>query len=311
MRDLVKVREYIDKIESYRKRMEHKFDFTYYKNRALMLERFGVPKMLFDNIIAEGVENVREVGGKQLAFMSNHVSMADYLMQGYIFWKDKLPIPRFLAGENLNRLALGRFFRRCGAIFIDRNERDRLYWKVLDGYIKEVLSDNESLLIYPEGTRKDKDFSRKLKTGAVGWVVDAVENGRDIYVVPTYACYDKRIEEAVIEKVRENKRRRDILLAKTNKLRKEGKEFRADIAELRARFRDKLYFGLDLFPYFQRPFDKQKGNAYVIFGKPFSITDFFKKNGDMESKKDKKKALAEKVGEEIERLENLYKDKKL
>lgn len=297
----------IDKIKEYEKRMTHKYSYAYYKNRALMFRRLKTPKWFFDKIVVKGEENVREVKDKQLLYVSNHTSLADFLVQGYVFWDYGLPIPRFLAGENLNRLVLGSFFRKCGAIFIDRNEKDRLYWNFEDNYIKERLLSRENLLVYPEGARKDS-LSEKLKTGTLGQLIYAVKNRGDVFVVPIHIYYDKRIEEWVIDKGRENKERRDNLLKISRRLRAEGKNLAAKIIELKAEIRDKIYFHLDLFAYFVRLFDKQKGNAYVYFGKAFSLIEFLK--GLEGTGGSEKIVLAQKVREEIARLENVYKASK-
>jgi len=70
----------------------------------------------------------------------------------------------------------------------------------------------------------------------------------------------------------------------------------------------KVYFNLDLSVYFTRPFKKERGDAYIYFGEGFSVRKFLEEQGD--GKRDKW-ILADKIGEEILKLENLYKDKKL
>lgn len=287
--------EDVDKIKEYQRRMEHKYDPVYYKHRALVLHRLGVQNFLFDDIIVKGEENVRKVQDKQIVYASNHVSMADYLVQGYIFWRDSLPIPRFLAGENLDRFIFGNFFRRCGAMFIDRNEKDSLYWAYEDYYIRKILSNKENLWFCPEGTRTDK-LTAKLKTGTIGQLVEVVNEGRDMYIVPSFSSYNKRVEEWGLPKIRENKKLRDELLREARRLRKGGKNLRAGIADLRAKIRDKIYFNLDLAAYIVRPFEKEKGNAYVSFGEPFSVHDYTNKF-----------ALAEKIQQELKVLESLTK----
>ena len=172
------MREEIDekkKVEEYRKKIRHNYNPQFYDNANKIIKFLRMPKWFFGNIIVEGVENVNEVKDKQLIYMSNHVSLADFLVQGHVFWKYALPIPRILAGENLNRFLVGRFFKKCGAIFIDRNSKDKSYWRVEDEEIKNILSNKENLLIYPEGTRNDK-LSEKLKTGSLGQLIDFVFN---------------------------------------------------------------------------------------------------------------------------------------
>ncbi len=283
-------------IENYRKRIRHNFSSRFYNNANRVVEFLRMPSWFFDDIIVEGVENVKKVDGEQLVYISNHVSLADFLVQGHVFWGYDLPIPRFLAGENLNRVFLGRFFRKCGAIFIDREEREKLYWKIEDEEIKKVLCDGENLLVYPEGTRTD-ELSR-LKTGTLGQLTDFVDNeGKDIYILPIKSSYDNRVEEGIIDRVRENKKKRDELKKRAKDFREQGKNLRARVIDWRAVMRDKLYFNLDFSAYIVRPFSKNKGNAYLKFGKAFSL-----KNALLDFEKQKKFILADIISEELEKL---------
>ncbi len=287
------------KVRCYRERIEHRYDAHYYNARALMCHRTKVPKLLFDEIIVKGEENVRRVQDKQLIYASKHVSMADYLIQGYIFWRDKLPIPRFLAGENLNRFPFGNFFRKCGAVYIDRNEKDPVYWAFEDHYIKKILFNNESLWFCPEGTRTDK-LSEELKTGTIGQLIDVIKEGRDMYVIPVYPGYDKRIEEWSLPGARKNKKLRDEFLREARRLKRGGEDFKAWTAGLKAKIRDKIYFNMDLMAYIARPFAKEKGNAYLTFGEPFSIQDFLREN--CHDGRREKLALTDKIREELKKL---------
>lgn len=96
--------------ERYRKRIMHEYSADFYdksirffsKKRFLLFGK-NFPDLFFKKIVVRGEENVRRVGDKQLLYVSNHTSMADFLVQGYVFSVKRLPIPRIVAGENLNK----------------------------------------------------------------------------------------------------------------------------------------------------------------------------------------------------------------
>lgn len=270
-------------IEKYREKIRHNYSPSFYRKSAKLLHDIGLPKLLFDNICVEGVENVRKVEDKQLFYVSNHLSMADFLVQGYVFWKENLPVPRFIAGENLFHFPFGIFWKKCGAISIDRSG-NRDYLRIFKEEIQKYLFEGESLLDYAEGGRNySGNGIKEFKTGLFSSLIDAVEREKDIYVVPMNIRYDKRIEEKFLTKVQENKKKRDESLRKGHKL--------------AAGFYDKIYFGLDVFSYFVRPFDSKKGNAYLKFGESFSAKDFVKALDEK-----KKFILAEKVRKDISEL---------
>ena len=78
-------------------------------------------RLFFDELVVSGEENVRKVEVEQLLYVSNHTSMADFLVQGYVFGSYDLTIPKIIAGENLSKGFLGRLFKRWGAVYVDRS----------------------------------------------------------------------------------------------------------------------------------------------------------------------------------------------
>jgi len=271
------------KKQRYEKRIEHRFNPRFYENLVDFCHRFDVANLFFDDIVVDGKENVESVKDSQLFYVSNHVSLADFLIQGYVFGKDKLPIPRFIAGENLNHFPFGYIWKKCGAISVDRNMsvRNRLYWRVYDSCVKKPLLNGENLLNYGEGTRTGGRI-RRFKTGTIGQVIDIVEQGNEILGVPIFIKYDKRVEDIFMKQIRKQKRKRDEALGQ-NKF-------------VRASIHDRIYFGLDVLSFVARPF-LTKGKVYLRFGKAFSISNFLEKT---EGKK--KIFLTDKFRQEIIKL---------
>lgn len=150
------------------------------------------------------------------------------------------------------------------------------------------MNSNESLLNYAEGTRTSGEFIERFKTGTFKQVLDYVEGGGDMMVVPVYINYDKRIDSRFFGVARKYRAKRDVFLEK--------KQF------WRARLCDWVYYGLDFSSFVVRIFSKDKGNAYLYFGEPFSIKQFLV---NVEGRG--KVALSRKARDEVVVLENLYK----
>jgi 1-acyl-sn-glycerol-3-phosphate acyltransferase len=266
--------------EAYRMRIMHNFDPVYYKSRAFMIKRLNLTRFFFDNIQVRGIENAAEVKDKQLVYASNHVSLADFLIQGYIIWRENLQIPRFIGGENLNQGGFGKIWKKCGTVSIDRNMRDSAYWRVYVEEIRKILVDNEeSLLIYPEGGRSysGKFNEEGLKQGTLRQVTSAVNKGKDIWIVPMKIKYDKRIEQRFLEGIGKDKAKRDKYLEKAVIDEEKGRYIATGMDYLLVGIYNKTYFAKDVASYFCRLFDQNKGNAYLEFGKSFFVRDCLKK----------------------------------
>jgi glycerol-3-phosphate O-acyltransferase len=265
--------EAVGKTEEYAKRIRPNYGPKFYSSACWVADKLKVPNWLFEKVQLEGLGNIQASSGKQMFYVSNHLSLADFLIQGYTFWKQELPIPRVIAGENLNKFPFGIFWKKCGAIYLDRSlVKNSEYIKIYNEEVKTVLRKGDSLLVYAEGGR---NYSGKgvmpLQTGTIGLVSDVVSEGRDIFLAPCYISYDKRIEENVLERVTEYKKSLIQSKIKIEELKKQNKKFLTFVEELRYKRKDKLHFSWDVFAYFERFFSGNKGNVYLNFGKPVSI----------------------------------------
>jgi len=166
----------VSKIQEYRQRIRHNYSSNIYNSSVWIVDKLKVSKLHFDDIEVKGLENVQKVKDKQLFYVSNHKSLADFMLQGYLFWKEDLPIPRFIAGENLNKFPFGKFWKKCGAYYLDRDcVRNKEYMQVYDEEIKNGLRKGENLLVYAEGGRNYSGGGvMKLQSGTIGQVVDVV-----------------------------------------------------------------------------------------------------------------------------------------
>jgi len=243
--------------------MNDKYNPKFYKRATNYVEK--IQHKLFDNIIFEGKENIPE--GQKL-YASNHVSLADFLVQGYFFGRENIEPPRFIAGRNLNHFPFGYIWSRCGAISIDRNNRKPSYWK---GYIKtleNLIDTNKDILIYPEGGRSyDGKTKSELKTGSLKKIIKYSDG--NINIVPMFVSYDNRIEEGNLERVKYYKESEAENLRIANVLKKDKMIIPSFMYNLFAKIDGKKYFYYGLESYMKRPKEKNKGNAYLRIGEPF------------------------------------------
>ena len=286
-----------EKLSEYRNRIAHSFDSEYFRKNAKLLENLKIPQKIFNEIHVEGFNNVYAMQGRQLVYFSNHVSLSDFLVQAYTFYQKNTDPPRFIAGENLNRFAIGDFFRKCGAIFIQRGKKDRDYWKTYIQYLKkEVLGAGESLLIYPEAGRNTyPDTIRRFQMGTLKHVADIASNGAEIYGMCIHSSYDKIPEARFMSKVTKHKKLRD----EYKKQARQKKSLRKKIKKRQAWIHDELYWMYDVLAFATRPFVKDKGDAYLKFGEPFLLNECAGTKGNGGGEK-----LAQKIRKELIKLGN-------
>ncbi len=251
-----------EKVVEYRKKIRHEFDPVYFNSRALIGKRLHIDKWLFDDIKIEWLDNLAAVKEKQFFFVSNHKSLADFLLQPYVLWDNHLPIPRIIAGANLNKFPFNNLWKKSGAISLDRKLKKKLYLVAFYEELKKGLMAGESLLDYAGGTRNRGEGIEKFQTGVIHVVLDVAKTGKDILAVPCFIDYDKVIEEDALKTVDKWKEKMDFYHGK-------GKN-------MKSKFYDYLCFYFDYLAYVPRIFSKDKGNAYLRFGKAFPIKDFDK-----------------------------------
>jgi len=296
------------RVEEYKKRIRHSYSSRVYNTASWIADKLNISCLLFNKVNVEGIENIRAVKNEQIFYVSNHLSLADFLVQGYIFYKESLPIPRFIAGENLNKFPFGKFWKKCGAYYLDRDSLNNLeYMKVYDEEIKNGLRKRENLLVYVEGGRNYSGKGlMKIQSGAIGQVVDIVGEGNNIWAVPCFIDYDKRIEENVLEQVKKYKQELKQLKQNIKDFKKQGKKINEFITNLRFQRKDKFHFSWDVYAYIKRIFDNNKGEVYLNFGKAFSIKDFLEDVKNNDKGKRKKLILTERIEYELKNLKGRY-----
>jgi glycerol-3-phosphate O-acyltransferase len=172
----------------------------------------------------------------RVAFVSNHRSHIDYLVEPLVLDDAGIRPPIIAAGINLFGGPLGLIHKHVtGALPIRRNTKDPAYLITLKAYVSELLHKHD-LFFYPEGGRSYSGELKPMKTGLFSACIDAGVPGMKL--VPVAVSYDLVLEDHVIAKQRVKRRQ---------------KAFSREIAEL-------VRYAVGY-----------RSRAFVTFGQPVSI----------------------------------------
>ena len=127
------------------------------------------------------------IKGKSIV-IGNHQSNADPVLIFTFFWRRM----NYLAKKELmNNKLTNWFFGKMGAISVDRQKVDL---STIKNSLR-VLKDNGTLVIFPEGRRKEDSFSEDIKNGAAMFALKTDSPIVPMYFVkkPRLFCFNKLI----------------------------------------------------------------------------------------------------------------------
>ncbi len=153
---------------------------------------------IYDGIELNHIERVHDVArDREVIYVPCHRSHFDYLLLGYIVYKEGLHIPHVAAGINLNLPIVGSILRRGGAFFLRRSFKgNRLYAAVFDAYLHKILTRGYSIEYFIEGGRSRTGRLLSPKGGMLAMTVNSYikDPKRPVVFVPVYFGYEKLIE---------------------------------------------------------------------------------------------------------------------
>ena len=148
----------------------------------------------------EGIRFLSECDNRsRIVLVCSHKSYLDPLLIGYTLFRSGLVPPQQAAGLNLNIWPIGWLLRHSGAFYLRRTfTGETLYKEVFCAYVRYLLAENYTSVVYIEGTRSRDGKQQKPKTGYLGILADSLRMGvcGDITLVPVYLGYDKVPEES-------------------------------------------------------------------------------------------------------------------
>ena len=146
------------------------------------------------------------IKGKSIV-IGNHQSNADPILIWSLFWR---PMNYMAKKELFSNKPLAWFMKKMDCIPVDRAKVDLSSIKT--GL--RVLNENKTLVIFPEGTRKDDSFSEDIKNGTAMFAVKTGAPIVPMYFVkkPRLFCFNKLVigepiylsEEILADKSKEN-----------------------------------------------------------------------------------------------------------
>lgn len=122
-----------------------------------------------------------------------HASNLDSLVLGTVVARAGLPPFAYASGKHIYRnRVFGQLIRRLGGFKLDPDRRDRLYLRVVNVYVNELIARGTHTVVFPSGTRgRSGEVESKLKLGLLG---AAVHVSRPVAIVPVAISYQVVLE---------------------------------------------------------------------------------------------------------------------
>lgn len=152
----------------------------------------------------EGMRFLAECDNRsRVVMVCDHKSYVDSLLIGYSMFRSGMVPPQQAAGQNMDFWPMGWLLRHSGAFYIRRTFMgETLYKEVFRAYVRYLLAENYTSVVYIEGTRSRDGKLSRPKIGYMGILADALRMGvcPEITLVPVYMSFDRIPEEASLVK---------------------------------------------------------------------------------------------------------------
>jgi glycerol-3-phosphate O-acyltransferase len=155
---------------------------------------FGGPSFQ-DRVTIEGpLDELRALATRAtLVLAPTHASNLDSIVLGLVTGRAGLPPFAYAAGKHIFRnCVLAALMRRLGAYQLDPDRRDRLYLRVVNVYVNELLARGYHTVVFPSGTRgRSGCVESTVKLGLLG---AAVHVAHPVAIVPVAISYQVVLE---------------------------------------------------------------------------------------------------------------------
>ena len=129
-----------------------------------------------------------------VVFVMNHRSNMDYVLVTYLV--ARASALSYAVGEWARVWPLSPMIRAMGAYFIRRQDRGRLYRRVLARYVQMATEGGVTQAIFPEGGLSLDGRIAAPKLGILSYIIEGFQPGqRDVVFVPVGLNYDRVLED--------------------------------------------------------------------------------------------------------------------
>ena len=161
-----------------------KFDNIYVNKEYLK----KLPDLMKDNIIT---------------FVPNHKSVFDFMLIPYYIVTEIGFMPIILAADVFEKFPLGIIFRKMGAYFICRGDKDEIYNLVFKHYVMRIVRYELIHFFFIEGGRNKSGGYSEPKTGLLHYILQGrkrFNDKKDIIFIPVSISYDYVAESKIVIK---------------------------------------------------------------------------------------------------------------
>jgi glycerol-3-phosphate O-acyltransferase len=173
-------------------------DYSYSIVRLLERAFTWLWNRLYEGIDVRHLDRLEDVvPGSEVVYVPCHRSHIDYMLLGYVIYRNGLALPHIAAGVNLNLPIVGSILRRGGAFFIRRTfHGNALYTAVFRSYFRTILERGFPIKYFIEGGRSRTGRLLPPKLGLVTMTVQSylADRKRPVVFVPVYLGYEKIVE---------------------------------------------------------------------------------------------------------------------
>ncbi len=142
-----------------------------------------------------------------VVFVINHRSNMDYVLVTYLV--ARASALSYAVGEWARVWPLSPMIRAMGAYFIRRQDRSRLYRRVLARYVQMATEGGVTQAIFPEGGLSLDGRIAQPKLGILSYIIEGFQPGqRDVVFVPIGLNYDRVLEDRFLIKAGQSGQRR-------------------------------------------------------------------------------------------------------
>jgi glycerol-3-phosphate O-acyltransferase len=142
-----------------------------------------------------------------VVFVMNHRSNMDYVLVTYLV--ARASALSYAVGEWARVWPFSPMIRAMGAYFIRRQDRGRLYRRVLARYVQMATEGGVTQAFFPEGGLSLDGRLAAPKLGILSYIVEGYQPGqRDVVFVPVGLNYDRVLEDRFLIRAGERGQRR-------------------------------------------------------------------------------------------------------